>query len=186
MIRKLVVLAGLLFTGCSPPSTAPPPLSVTSTVTGSSSITTARPEGSVVTLVEQPTSPCEGKIIFEHPPVDLDAVEALVPFGLMTGSHVTPVDHQYFQNFLEPEREIDVFSPGAGRVVSLQHFGTPVSENPKGVVDDFRLVIEHTCTISSIFIHIDELIPRLADHDPGIGNYASIDVPVDRSPPSSA
>lgn len=122
---------------------------------------------------------CDGDVTFEHAPVDLDAVEYLMPFGLMTGSHVTPVDHQYFQNFVDPEREIAVYSPGAGRVVSIQHFGTPVSENPEGVVDDFRLVIEHTCTVSSIFIHIGELIPRLDEHDPGIGGYASIDEPVD-------
>jgi hypothetical protein len=176
MVRKLVIVAGLLLTSCNPPSTAPSPLSVTTTTTEGSSTTTLRFESSAVTSTYRPDPPCQGGTIFEHPPVDLDAVEVLVPFGLMTGSHVTPVDHQYFQNFLEPDREIDVFSPGAGRVVSLQHFGTPVSENPEGVVDDFRLVIEHTCTISSIFIHIDELVPKLAVHDPGIGNHASIDV----------
>lgn len=122
---------------------------------------------------------CAGEVIFEHPPVDLDAVEYLVPFGLMTGSHVTPVDHHYFQNFVEPEREIAVYAPGTGKVVSIQHFGVAVTENPEELVDDFRLVIEHTCTVSSIFIHIDELIPRLAVHDPGIGNQASIDVDVE-------
>lgn len=125
-----------------------------------------------------PEEGCEGDILFEHPPVDLDAVEYLMPFGLMTGSHVTPVDHQYFQNFIEPDREIAVYSPGAGRVTSLQHFGAPVSENPEGVVDDFRLVIEHTCSVSSVFIHIAELIPRLADYDPGLGNHVSLDEPV--------
>lgn len=97
----------------------------------------------------------------------------------MTDSHVTPVDHHYFQNFLEPDREIEVYSPGAGRVVSIQHFGSPVAENRAGLVDDFRIVIEHTCTISSIFIHIDQLVPKLAEHDPGIGNYGGIDVAVE-------
>ncbi len=115
---------------------------------------------------------------FEYPPVDLDSVEYLTPFGLMTGSHVTPVDHQYFQNFKEPDLQIDVYSPADGRVVSMQHFGTPVSENPTGVVDDFRLVIEHTCTVSSIFIHITELSDRLRDEAPEIGQYSSVDISV--------
>lgn len=132
------------------------------------------------TVAASPSTPesqvCDGDVVFEHAPVDLDAVEYLVPFGLMVDSHVTPVDHQYFQNFGEPDRNIAVYSPGAGRVVSIQHFGTPVAENREGIVDDFRLVIEHSCTVSSIFIHIDELIPRLTVHDPGVGNHASIDV----------
>lgn len=115
---------------------------------------------------------------FEHAPVDLEAVEYITPFGLMFGSHVTPVDHQYFQNFLDPDREINVYTPGAGRVVSMQHFGAPVSEDSRGLVDDYRLVIEHTCSISSIFIHIDSLTERLAAHDPGVGGYASISEPV--------
>ncbi len=129
--------------------------------------------------LDQPRDECDGAIIFEHPPVDLDAVEYLVPFGLMTDSHVTPVDHQYFQNFSEPDREIAVYSPGPGRVVSIQHFGALVAEEADRLADDFRLVIEHTCSVSSIFIHIDELIPRLAAHDPGIGSYAGVDVPVE-------
>jgi len=115
---------------------------------------------------------------FEFPPVDLDAVEYLTPFGLMTGSHVTPVDHQYFQNFKEPDRLIEVFAPGDGRVISMQHFGTPVAEDATGLVDDYRLVIEHTCTVSSIFIHIAELNATLAAQAPDIGQYSSVDIPV--------
>jgi hypothetical protein len=115
---------------------------------------------------------------FEFPPVDLDAVEYLTPFGLMTGSHVTPVDHQYFQNFKEPDRRIEVFAPGDGRVISMQHFGTPITEDATGLVDDYRLVIEHTCTVSSIFIHIAELNATLATQAPDIGQYSSVDIPV--------
>jgi hypothetical protein len=126
----------------------------------------------------QPETDCEGEVVFEHPPVDLDAVEYLTPFGLMTGSHVTPVDHQYFQNFVEPDRVIPVYSPGDGHVVSIGHFGAPVSEHPEGIVDDFRVVIEHTCSVSSTFIHVGELIPRLAAYDPGAGNYANLEEPV--------
>ena len=177
MARKLlVVIVSFLLVSCSDTSTTPhrpvaravpePPTS------------TSEPKGSVVTLVETPPPPCEGDVIFEYPPVALEAVEFLVPFGLMFDSHVTPVDHHYFQNFLKPDREIDVYSPGAGRVVSIQHFGSPVAENSEGIVDDFRVVIEHTCTVSSIFIHIDELVPKLAEHDPGIGNHTSIEVEV--------
>lgn len=183
MVRKLTLfgLVLLLLGGCGSGST--PSASPTTDVVPAGPSQTPQ-QGPASTRSDpgdpddsQPT--CAGEVIFEHSPVDLDAVDVFVPFGLMTGSHVTPVDHHYFQNFSEPEREIPVYSPGAGRVVSIQHFGVPVSENPVGIVDDFHLVIEHTCTISSIFIHVDNLIPRLAALDPGVGNYSSVDVSVE-------
>ncbi len=173
-----VAITLLLAGGCgpSPISSAPEP---TSTAAATDSTDSAPQPPSVSSTPPGVPPTCDGGIVFEHPPVDLDGVELLVPFGLVSGSHVTPVDHQYFQNFVEPDREIEVYSPAPGRVVSIQHFGAPVAENAEGIVDDFRLVIEHTCTVSSIFIHIDELIPRLAVHDPGIGNYTSVDVEVE-------
>jgi len=115
---------------------------------------------------------------FRHPPVDLDAVEYLTPFGLMTDSHVTPVDHQYFQNFKDPERHIDVYSPADGRIMSIQHFGVPVTEDRAGIVDDYRLEIRHTCSVSSIFIHITALEPRIARQAPEAGGYTRTDLPV--------
>lgn len=115
---------------------------------------------------------------FLYPPVDLDAVEYLSPFGLMVDSHVTPVDHQYFQNFKDPERHIDVFSPADGRIVSIQHFGVPVTEDRIGIVDDYLLEIRHTCTVSSMFIHITSLEPRIASEAPETGKYAQTDIAV--------
>ena len=155
IVKRLTTVAAMLLTGaCAAGSTAPtspPPTTVASTAATGSTPEASPP--SVASTLSQETPPtCDESAVFDHPPVDLDAVELLVPFGLVSGSHVTPVDHQYFQNFLEPDRAIDVYSPGAGRVVSIQHFGAPVSENSEGLVNDFRLVIEHTCTISSIFI----------------------------------
>lgn len=182
MVRKLLLICLLWLTGAcaseSPPAergqTRPDSTTTDSAAeTGPSATDTAPIAPSIA------ANTCDGDVVFSHPPVDLDAVEYLMPFGLMIDSHVTPVDHQYFQNFVEPDRAIDVYSPGAGRVVSIQHFGAPVAENREGVVDDFRLIIEHTCAVSSIFIHIDTLIPRLAALDPGIGYHASVDVPVE-------
>jgi hypothetical protein len=181
MMHRLSVATGalLLLAGCGSGSSPAAPATTTTAATAVSPATVP-PTTTVPAATTDPTAaPCDGDVTFSHAPVDLDAVEYLTPFGLMTDSHVTPVDHQYFQNFVEPDREIAVYAPGAGRVTSIQHFGAPVTEDPQGIVDDFRIVIEHTCTVSSIFIHIGELIPRLAAFDPGVGNYASVDVPVE-------
>lgn len=121
----------------------------------------------------------EERTPFEYPPVDLDAIELVVPLGLMSGSHVTPVDHQYFQNFIDPERLIEVYSPAAGTVTDMQHMTQPVSDRPTPPIDDFRLVIEHGCGVSSIFIHVDRLSPALAAVAPAPGEFVRVDVPVE-------
>jgi len=141
------------------------------------------PPTSAAEAVPASAAECDGSMVFEHPPVDLDAIEAIVPLGLMYDSHVTPVDHQYFQNFRDPDRWIDVFSPGAGRVTSIQHMNAPVADVGSYEVDDYRLVIEHSCTISSIFIHVGSLSPRLAEVAPEPGRHASVDVTVEAGEP---
>jgi hypothetical protein len=64
---------------------------------------------------------CDGKTVFNFPPVNLEKTELLVPLGLMAGSHVTPVDHQYFQNFANAKPDIEVYSPADGIITSIQH-----------------------------------------------------------------
>jgi len=116
---------------------------------------------------------CEGtKIKFDYAPVNLDKTELLVPLGLMTGGHVTPIDHQYFQDFSNTEVDIEVYSPGDGFVTSIQHMPGALEG------EDFRLVIQHTCTISSIYIHIDKLTDKLYE-DIGSKDYVSVSVPVE-------
>tara|TARA_Y100000310_G_scaffold345697_1_gene468454 strand:- start:3482 stop:4621 length:1140 start_codon:yes stop_codon:yes gene_type:complete len=99
---------------------------------------------------------CEGgRINFDFPPVNLEKTELLVPLGLMSGNHVTPVDHQYFQNFNNDKADIEVYSPAKGVITNMQH----MPNAPPG--EDYRIVIDHTCTIQSIYIHIDILSEKL-------------------------
>ena len=123
-----------------------------------------------------------GGVVFEFPPVDLDKVAFILPLGGMTGSHVTPIDHQYLVSYdfeLGDAAEVDiaVFAPAGGVVTSIQHMGVAVGDPPIAV-DDFRLVIEHTAQVSSIFIHVDRLSEKLMEFDPGFGNYTGVQVAV--------
>ena len=102
--------------------------------------------------------------------------------GAMSGGHVTPVDHQYYISYdysdgEEVSIDIDVYSPGAGRVVSIEHMSVAAGDTPIQI-DDFRLVIDHTNTISSYYIHVDELSEKLAAVAP-LGDYASVNVAVE-------
>ena len=117
------------------------------------------------------SSLCQGtKIRFDQPPVNLEETELFLPLGLMAGGHVTPIDHHYFQNFANQEDDIEVYSPGDGIVTEIQHMGG----GPPG--KDYRVVIQHTCTISTIFIHIQVLADKLKAVAPE--NYAGVNVPV--------
>ena len=124
-----------------------------------------------------------GSIAFDYAPFDLEKVAFILPMGGMTGAHVTPIDHQYYVSYDfdrgdEVSVDIDVYSPGDGIVTQIQHMDIAAGDTVMPV-DDYRLVIEHTDTISSMYIHIDELSDKLAAVDPGLGEYASINVEVE-------
>ncbi len=119
-----------------------------------------------------------GRVTFEYPPVDLDRIEYVTPLGLMADSHVTPVDHLYYQNFKEPDWDIAVYSPAAGTITDIQHMQQTISDGEGQAIDDYRLIIEHTCTISSVFIHVGQLSPRIAEVAPSGAGSVRVDLPV--------
>ncbi len=159
--------------GPTPPSVNAP---VRSTASRFGPTTVTQP--SVAKVAADDSECSDSRITFEHPPVDLDKIEYITPFGLMSGSHVTPVDHQYYQNFKEPDVEIAVYSPAAGTITDIQRMSETVADGAAETIDDYRLVIEHTCTISSIFIHVGRLSPRIAELAPPPGGSDRIDLEV--------
>ena len=189
MKRIMIVVAMMLaVTGCGSRSTP----SSSATAASSPRPSTTPVDDSVLhtaptsTPQETATAPTPdqpecagGRVTFAYPPVDLDRIEYVTPLGLMSGSHVTPVDHQYYQNFKEPDWDITVYSPAAGTITDIQHMQQTVSDGPGETIDDYRLVIEHTCSISSIFIHVGQLSPRLSEVAPSAGGSARIDLPVE-------
>lgn len=121
------------------------------------------------------------QITFDYPPFNLEKVAYILPMGLMTGAHVTPIDHQYYISYdygSENEAvDVEVYSPGNGTVTSIQHMDIAAGDSPLAV-DDFRVIIQHTDTISSYYIHIDKLSDKLMIVDPGLGNHSNVNVEV--------
>jgi hypothetical protein len=114
--------------------------------------------------------------LFDYPPVDLDKVEFIEPLGLMIGAHVTPIDHQYYvaSDFSSGQNiVIDVISPGDGIITGIQHMGSF-----DGTMDDYRFVIQHNETISSVYIHVDKLSDKIALEAPGFSGYKSVNIMV--------
>ena len=97
---------------------------------------------------------CSGKglVVLTSPPVKMADTIYILPMGLMSGSHVTPVDHLYFHTSHKNAGRYDVLAPADGYVVSVEKVGDS---------QDYRLIIEHTCTFYSIYIHVTELAPKI-------------------------
>ncbi|MBI2579739.1 MAG: hypothetical protein HYW27_02450 [Candidatus Aenigmarchaeota archaeon] len=131
-----------------------------------------RPE-TVQKIIEEPKEQCSGtKTKFSHAPVNLDKTLVMLPLGLTTGNHVTPIDHHYFQNFNNDGFDIEVYSPGDGYVTEIGHMpGAKEGE-------DYRVVIEHTCTVSSIYIHVGTLSEKLKTNAVWRNGYSSVRIPV--------
>lgn len=106
-------------------------------------------------------SGCTGKrITFDYPPFDLDKVIFITPLGQMSGSHVTPVDHQYY----EGKGTVNVYAPADGTITFVQHMTSSVSDpGNERFVDDYVITIKHTCTIESHFIHVDDPVKEIVD-----------------------
>ena len=101
---------------------------------------------------------------YTAPIVDPALVSYIYPLGGMLGTHITPIDHVYVY-FPEPPgvsaapERYGITSPADGRVVAVEDFrrsnGYPYP--------DHRIVIEHSCSLYSVFIHVGELRGALAD-----------------------
>ncbi len=117
---------------------------------------------------------CTTFTLFEYAPVNLDKTKVFLPLGLMTGSHVTPIDHHYFQNFDNTEYDIEIYSPGDGIITDVQHMpGAAEGE-------DYRVVVDHGCGISSVFIHLGVFSDDYLDIAPELQGkeYIRVNVPV--------
>jgi len=129
-------------------------------------------------LVEQKKSNtrkgCEGtKTKFDYSPVNLEKTLLFLPLGTMIDDHVTPTDHHYFQNFDNVGYNIEIYSPGKGIITSIGHM--PGAENG----EDYRVVIEHTCTVSSIFIHLGTFAEKFKKYAPDNNGYSNDKIPVE-------
>ncbi len=101
---------------------------------------------------------CEGvgPVRLDAAPANPDQLAHIFHLGLMSGSHVTPVDHQYYYwNDLNVALErYPIYSPGDGYVVNIQFL-----EN------DYIVFIEHSCAVYTEFIHLEKLVGPLAEFE---------------------
>jgi len=129
---------------------------------------------------EEKKDSTDNAIKFDYPPTEVDKLLFIYPLGFMFGSHVTPVDHQYYVESSPTKQEgsLEVYSPAEGVITSIQHMSSLPGEE-MSEIDDYRLVIEHTSIISTIYIHIDQLSEKIAKYSPPPNDYANVNIPVE-------
>jgi hypothetical protein len=112
-------------------------------------------------------SECTGDdVTFTASPIDPAVIVNITPLGQMGSSHVTPTDHTYFSHD-QPTTvppTYDVKSPAGGLMVELQTMPghlMPDTQDPAGVLEDWRVTIWHSCTVSTIYIHLGGIAPEI-------------------------
>ncbi len=103
----------------------------------------------------------EGSVELGALPMDESDFSSLVPYGLMIDSHVTPIDHMYFEP-ASRDSAIDaynVYAPADGVITEIQRRDR--SGDGGEVKEEFRLVITYTCTFLSYYDLITVLDPTI-------------------------
>lgn len=121
-----------------------------------------------------------GPVVLSVLPMKAEDVSSIIPYGMMVKEHVTPIDHQYFEpaSFSSPRDAYEVRAPASGHIVSIEHRTSDLaSANHGGVTDEYRLVIDYTCTFLSYF---DLLTSVNSSIQSQIGSKpnASVNIPV--------
>ena len=102
---------------------------------------------------------CEGtgSFMLGTSPIALEDLQKILPMGMMSAVHITPTDHQYFHTIgyfgpSDDTKNLDrykIYAPADGHIVEIE----------KGT--DHRIVIEHSCTFYTIFIHVDRISDKI-------------------------
>jgi hypothetical protein len=100
-------------------------------------------------------------ITFTSPVLPLDQLAPAIPYGLMVGGHVTPIDHAYLglKSLSKPASQlttsdyVPVTAPAAGTITEVSNLGSPNS---------YRVVIDHGCNLWSVYMVMNKVTGVLA------------------------
>ena len=102
---------------------------------------------------------------FGASPLKIEDIGQIEPLGRMGSDHITPTDHMYLRppNWGIDTRPRDVIAPGDGHIILIERLNFQSSADQPVAIDDYRVVIEHSCDIYTFFIHISELSEKVQD-----------------------
>ena len=114
-----------------------------------------------------------------HLPMNQNDFAFILPYGLMIGGHVTPVDHQYFSptNFNSPTNTYPVYAMADSRIVDIGTRQHPYQgRDTRETVTDYRIVFSVSCKLLYYYDLVTGLAPDLKAAYERKGN--NLDFPV--------
>ena len=134
---------------------------------------------SLFNSTDVPTDCAPSDVVFTSPVLPSDAISATIPHGLMTGDHVTPIDHMYIglkslaadPATLTDADYVPITAPGDGVIVEVSSLGSPTSH---------RVVMVHGCNVVTVYMVINKVTGVLADYAAEVESkgYVRVNVPV--------
>jgi hypothetical protein len=108
----------------------------------------------------------KGAVRLTSLPMHLEDIDKFVPYGLMVGGHVCPIDHCYFfpKTLREGQPHFDVLAPAAGLIVILGHRTQLTGSTERArAYDDYALTIEHSGTFYTQYDLLTSLAPAILE-----------------------
>jgi len=112
--------------------------------------------------------------------IPLASLTTTIPYGMMIGDHVTPIDHAYLglKSLEIPESQrkesdyVNVTAPGNGTITELSSLGAPWTN---------RVIIDHGCGVYSVYMVLNRPTGVLAKYVSEMnakGGYLPLSVPI--------
>lgn len=105
-----------------------------------------------------------GTTTFVYPPMRIEDIGSILPYGLMVDAHVIPTSHGYVSPvvFNSPPDAYPVYAIANGTIVFVAHRGEPIGDRKTSqVVDDYQLYVEYSCTFYSYYDLLTSLSPEI-------------------------
>jgi hypothetical protein len=142
----------------------------------------ARPDWypTLAQIFNRPDATCPpSEVEFTTSVLPVESIVASVPYGLMIGDHVTPIDHGYLgiaslakdPATLTDADYVPVTSPADGTIIEVSSLGSPTSH---------RVVIDHGCNVFTVYMVVNRLAGVLESYADQVdsGGYVRVELPV--------
>lgn len=106
----------------------------------------------------------EGTTTFTHPPMKIEDIGRIEPYGLMVDAHVIPTSHGYISpvDFHSERDKYPVFAIADGFIVNISHRGQFIGDNQKDrPTDEYQMYFEHSCTFYTYYDLLTSLAPEI-------------------------
>mgnify|MGYP003334620061 CR=1 FL=1 len=118
-------------------------------------------------------------IVFTKSFVPIDQIAPSIPYGLMVGDHVTPIDHAYIglkslsktPSSRTEADYVNVVAPADGTIIQLGGLGSPTSH---------RVVIDHGCGVYTVYMVLNKFSGGIASYQAQVdaGQVLSLKIPI--------